>query len=231
MGWVRTLAIVMAVLLVTTSCAHRADMSREQRRECRRLRTKAALAGVGGTVGVAVVATVLVVAVVASRGNIGSSSGGGGRRRRERRRERRRHRHQVCHEVMAPAPDEPLDGPIVNAPPPPAPTAPQPANAPPIGESPTEEQLMATFEGIQDEVRDCLGVGEVVQIDVNIDGPAGRVTEYRVHGMVLSATQDRCLGQQVARMRFQPFHDEMRVRFALDLGWVPPPPGAEPADN
>ncbi len=226
MRWARTLAIVMATLLVTTSCAHRQSMSREQRRECRRLRTKAAFAGVGATVGVAVVATVLVVAVVASRGNIGSSSGGGGRARRDRRRERRRRRHQVCYETLESAPEAPSE-PVVDAPPAPAaPTTPQGST---LAAPPTEEQLVATFEGVQAGVRECLGVGEVVQIDVSIDGPSGRVTGYKVHEMTPTPTQDRCVGEQLARMRFQPFHDEMRVRFALDLGWVPPPPGGEAA--
>jgi len=224
MRWLRTLAIVMATLLVTTSCAHRSDMSREQRRECRRLRTKAAFAGVGATVGVAVVATVLVVAVVASRGNIGSSSGGGGNRRRERRRERRRRRHQVCYETMETAPTESDAAPVNAPPPPPAPAAAQGSTPHP---PPTEEQLMATFEAIQSDVRDCLGVGDVVQIDVSIDGPSGRVTGFTVHEMVATSDQNECVGKQLARMRFQPFHDEMRVRFALDLGWVPPPPGAD----
>lgn len=222
MRWLRTLAIAMAALLVTTSCAHRADMSREQRRECRRLRTKAAFAGVGATVGLAVVATVLVVAVVASRGNVGGSSGGGGNRRRQRRRARRERRHQVCYEPMETAPSDSDEAPV-NAPPAPPPASPEARTPHP---PPTEEQLMVTFEGIQSDVRDCLGVGEVVQIDVSIDGPSGRVTGFSVHEMVATSAQNECVGKQLARMRFQPFHDEMRVRFALDLGWVPPPPGA-----
>ena len=152
MGTLRTLALVMAAMFLMTSCAHRQQMSREQRRECRRLRTKAALAGVGVTVGMAVVATAIVVVAVASRGNIGSgSSGGGGSRRRARRRSRREHRHQVCYETMqtapAEAPEEEAE-PVVA--PPPATTAPSPG----LPEPPSEEVLAATFERIEPKVRE-----------------------------------------------------------------------------
>jgi len=225
--WLRTLAILLATLLVTTSCAHRQSMSREQRRECRRLRTKAALTGVGVTVGMAVVATVLVVAVAASRGgSIGSGSSGAGRRRRERRRERRRLRHEVCYGTLENTPAEPPNGPIVEAPPAPVASAGSGPAAPP-----TEDQLSATFGGIEDEVRACLGIGEVVTIDVSIDGPSGRVTGFGLQDMVATETQRRCLGAQLSRMRFPPFDDEMRVRFAIDLGWVPPPPGGQPQND
>lgn len=224
----RTLALVMAAMFLMTSCAHRQQMSREQRRECRRLRTKAALAGVGVTVGMAVVATAIVVVAVASRGNIGSgSSGGGGSRRRARRRERREHRHQVCYETMQTAPAEaPEDEaePVVAPGPPPATAAPSPG----LPEPPSEEVLAATFERIEPKVRECLGVGPVVEVDVAIDGQSGRVTGYTVHGMSVTPDQSACLVHQLQRMRFQPFQDELRVRFALDLSWVPPAPGASP---
>ena len=222
----RTLAIVMATALLSTSCAHRAEMSREQRRECRRLRTKAALAGVGVTVGMAVVATALVVIVVASRGNISSSGGSGGRRRRQRRRERRRLRHQVCYETLESTAqvDETAEAEPLVEPPPPMP-APSQAAAP---EPPSDEVLAASFERIEPKIRECLGVESVVEFDVAIDGRSGRVTGYAVHGMSVNAQQGQCLVRQLQRLRFQPFDDELRVRFAIDLGWVPPPPSASP---
>jgi len=211
-------------MFLATSCAHRAEMSREQRRECRRLRTKAALAGVGVTVGMAVVATAIVVIAVASRGNISGGSGGSGNRRRDRRRQRRRLRHQVCYEQMESAPTETAEEeaePVV-APIPAPPTQ----TAPIVPEPPSEEALAATFERIEPKVRECLGVGSVVEVDVAIDGRSGRVTGYAVHGMTVNAAQSQCVIHQLQRMRFQPFQDELRVRFALDLAWVPPAPGA-----
>jgi len=220
----RTLALVFAAMFLATSCAHRSEMSREQRRECRRLRTKAALAGVGVTVGMAVVATAIVVIAVASRGNISGGSGGrGGRARRERRRERRRLRHQVCYDTLESTsvdPPEIEEEPVVAPAPAPAP----PTATPSVPEPPSEEVLAATFERIEPKVRECLGPGPVVELDVAVDGQSGRVTGYAVRGMTVSAAQGQCLVHQLQRMRFQPFQDELRVRFALDLSWVPPPP-------
>ncbi len=226
--YLRTLVIVVATMFLATSCAHRQQMSREQRRECRRLRTKAALAGVGVTVGMAVVATAIVVIAVASRGNVGSGSSGGGSRRRARRRERRERRHQVCYEAMESAPSESPEEeaePVVAPVPPPAQPS-QPTRAMP--EPPSEEALAATFERIEPKVRECLGVGPVVEVDVAIEGQSGRVTGYTVHGMSVTPDQSACLIHQLQRMRFQPFQDELRVRFALDLSWVPPAPGTAP---
>lgn len=215
------MALAVATVFLATSCAHRAEMSREQRRECRRLRTKAALAGVGVTVGMAVVATAVVVVAVASRGSVGSGGGGGGgNRRRERRRERRRHRHQVCFEPMQAATAEPSESAEPVAVPAPRTVA--------LDEPPSEEALAAAFEGIEPKVRECLGVGGVVEIDLAVDGQSGLVTGYRLHGMNADPAQAQCLVRQLQRMRFAPFRDELRVRFALDLSWVPPPPGATP---
>ena len=172
----------------------------------------------------AVVVTAVVVLVVATRGG-GVSGGGGGSGRRERRRQRRQRRRQVCYELRDVPPEA---GAAALAPP----VAPGSTADPQLGPRPTEATLTATFEGIEGEVRRCLGPGGVVQIDVAIDGPQGRVTGYAVGGMEATDPQVACLVGQLGRLRFAPFADELRVRFAVDRAWnpaenrgtLPPPP-------
>ena len=229
------MAIALTAMLLATSCGARSEMSREQRRECRRLRAKAAFTGLGVTVGMAVAATALIVVAVATKGNVGSG-GGGGSRRRARRRARRQHRHEVCYQLPNETPDPAdIEAEPVQAPPP-APTAPAPpegyaqGQAPAAqGQPPNDEVLVATFQGIEPEVRACLGEGKVVQIDLAIDGPRGVVTGYAINGMDPTTKQSECVGEQLARLRFQPFADELRVRLAVDLDWVPPPAEAPSA--
>lgn len=198
--------MLLPLVLASASCAPRGQMPVEQRRECRRLRARAALAGVGGAVGVVVVAAAFVV-VVAAGGNVGGGGGGGGESRRAERRARRDRRRSICRAL-------PYEAPVAVR-----------ESAPPIsslGLAPDDAEVARQLGALG--LASCFASPEGwVELDLAIDGASGRVTRFDVDRPTSDAER-ACLGARLAGLRFAPFADELRVAVKVDLGWIPPPP-------
>jgi len=209
----RGLAVLLLGLVLASSCRP-AGMSREQRRECRQARTRAALRGFGVTVGVIVVAAVVVVAAAAgSSGTISSGSNSRGSRRRARRRERRR----VCRELQRELPEAPARAtPALSEVP--VRTTETDAARPP----PSDEELGVAIAAIENELRACFPPGSTgaAYVDADVDGASGGVTSFALVDRTASNETLGCLHAQLSRLRFHPFQGGVRVRWgvALDFG-------------